>query len=73
MAWLKQWSYEDLDIEHHLGEIVKEVKGSLFAELPLSQGEEAGLLLDDVTANSNMNISLLNAFMVNSTISLFRE
>ena len=50
MAWLKQWSYKDLDIEHHLGEIVKEVKGSLFAELPVGQGEEAGLLLDDVTA-----------------------
>ena len=60
-------------LEHHLGEIVEEVKGSIFAELPLSQGEEAGLLLDDVTANSNMNRSLLNAFMVNSTISLFRE
>ena len=57
-----------MDIEHHLGEIVEEVKGSLFAELPLGQGEEAGLLLDDVTANSNnMNRSLLNAFMVNST------
>ena len=60
-----------MDIEHHLGEIVKEVKGSLFAELPLSQGEEAGLLLNDVTAN-NMNRSVLNAFMVNSTISFIR-
>ena len=37
---------------HHLGEILKEVKGSLFAELPLGQGEEARLLLDDVTVKN---------------------
>ena len=35
---------------HHLGEIIKEGIGVLLAEVHLGQGEEAGLLLDDVTA-----------------------
>ena len=39
------------NIGQHLGKIIKEGISISFAEVHLSQGEEAGLLLDDVTEN----------------------
>ena len=41
--------------ERNLGEVVEKSVGSLLAEVHLRQGEETGLLLDNVTANKTGN------------------
>ena len=41
---------------HHLCQVIEEGIGSLFAEVHLGQGEEAGLLLDNVTANCTWSL-----------------
>ena len=50
-GFAKPLSY-DGNYEEDLCQIIKEGIGSLFAEVHFRQGEEAGLLLDNITENS---------------------
>ena len=51
----KEWMTLWRRLGHHLCQIIEEGIGSLFAEVHLRQGEEARLLLDNVTANCIWN------------------